>query len=494
MTASPVNRRRFLGVLGAAGALGAACRAVRKPTGEWVNDVHSQLNRTRVAGVVEPRSTQSLRRLVKDAAREGRRLAVAGGRHASGGQQFSTGNLLVDMRRMDRVLQFDRDRGMVEVEAGLQWPELVQFLLRSQRDASRVWTIRQKQTGTDRLTIGGALASNIHGRGLTMKPFIDDVEEFTLVDPEGEVRRCSRTEHPELFRLAAGGYGLLGPVSTVKLRLAPRRKMRRKVEIIRINDLLTAFDQRIAAGFVFGDFQYAIDPQSADFLNLGVFSCYQPVPEDVPIPSRRRSLQIGDWEDLVHLAHTQPARAFEEYANYYRSTDGQAYWSDLLQFSNYQDDYHRSLDARLGVQVRSTEVLTEVFVPRSALGSFMEAVREDFRRHQVRVIYGTIRLIEKDEESFLAWAREPWACVIFNLHTVHTTGGLQHTAEAFRRLIDLAIDRGGSYYLTYHRFARRDQTEACHPRLREFLAAKQRHDPHGVFQSDWFAHLQSLPG
>lgn len=51
---------------------------------------------------------------------------------------------------------------------------------------------------------------------------------------------------------------------------------------------------------------------------------------------------------------------------------------------------------------------------------------------------------------------------------------------------------GGSYYLTYHRFARRDQVIACHPAIRTFLAAKRRFDPLGVFQSDWYRHLIAL--
>jgi hypothetical protein len=43
-------------------------------------------------------------------------------------------------------------------------------------------------------------------------------------------------------------------------------------------------------------------------------------------------------------------------------------------------------------------------------------MREDFRKHNVEVIYGTIRIIERDDESFLAWAKEPWACTVLNLH------------------------------------------------------------------------------
>src|SRR2546429_2315643 len=49
-------------------------------------------------------------------------------------------------------------------------------LFRSQQGAAQQWGIRQKQTGADRLSIGGALAANAHGRGLKLKPLIGDVE------------------------------------------------------------------------------------------------------------------------------------------------------------------------------------------------------------------------------------------------------------------------------------------------------------------------------
>jgi len=82
--------------------------------------------------------------------------------------------------------------------------------------------------------------------------------------------------------------------------------------------------------------------------------------------------------------------------------------------------------------------------------------------------------------------------VIFNLHTVHTQDGLRRSADAFRRLIDLAIAREGSYYLTYHRFATDAQLLACYPRFPEFLRLKRRYDPEARFQSDWSRHYASL--
>ena len=114
------------------------------------------------------------------------------------------------------------------------------------------------------------------------------------------------------------------------------------------------------------------------------------------------------------------------------------------------------------------------------------------RRARAHVIYGTVRLIEQDEETFLPWARERYACIIFNLHVEHTPRALDAAAAAFRELIDIAISHGGSYYLTYHRWARKDQVERCYPQMSAFLALKRRHDPGDVFQSTWYRHLREM--
>jgi hypothetical protein len=122
----------------------------------------------------------------------------------------------------------------------------------------------------------------------------------------------------------------------------------------------------------------------------------------------------------------------------------------------------------------------------------MDRARDVLRARQANVIYGTVRLIEQDTESVLAWAREDYACVIFNLHADHTAAGIEKVAGDFRALFDIAIDLGGSFFLTYHRWARRDQVTAAHPRMLEFLQQKLLHDPHERFQSDWYRHYRGM--
>ena len=486
------RRQLLIGTTALAGWPAACARPVMQSGAVLVNDVHAQLSRTRVERVIRVESLDAVQKAVRDARNDGKAISIAGGRHAMGGQQFGAGTVLLDTTGMRRVLRFDPETGRIEVEAGIQWPELIDYLLMAQRGRTPQWGIVQKQTGADRLCIGGALAANIHGRGLRLRPFIQDVESFVLVDAEGTPLRCDRRENAELFRLAIGGYGLFGVIASVTLRLAPRRKLLRVVEVIDVDRLMPAVEQRIADGFLFGDFQYATDAESDDLLRKGVFSCYRPVDDATPMPDTQKELSVEDWNRLLYLSHADKKRAFELYASYYLSTSGQLYWSDLHQLSVYLDDYHRGLDRRLGATEGATEMITEIYVPRSALARFLADVRQDFRANRVELIYGTIRLIDQDDESFLAWARQPYACVIFNLHVVHSPQGLERSSEAFRRLIDLAIRHGGSYYLTYHRWATRRQVETCYPRFAEFLRVKRKHDPEERFQSDWYRHYTAM--
>ena len=456
----------------------------------WVNDVHSQLNRTRVRELLTPRASEELAQIVRSASRKALPISVSGCRHSMGGQQFATDGICVDSRSLNRVISFDRERGLIEAEAGIQWPDLIRNYLETQRDTVRPWGIAQKQTGADTFTLGGSLSSNVHGRGLVMKPVISNVEAFTLINGDGKMVRCSRTENAELFRLVIGGYGLFGMMNTVTLRLVPRLKLRRVVALIEANDLARRFEERIAQKFIYGDFQFSVDEKSPDFLQRGVFSCYEPIDEREPIVAEKK-LRDDDWLDLLRLGYTDRAKAFKRYSDYYLSTNGQTYWSDTNQLSAYLPNYAQKLREQLGGE-ESSLIITEIYVPRVALADFLGQAAKLLRSNGTPVIYGTVRLIEKDDESFLAWAKESYACVIFNLLTPHTSTGMEASASSFRSLIDLAIARHGSYYLTYHKFAKPEQVMACYPQFKQFLDLKRKYDPTERFQSDWYRYYRKL--
>src|SRR2546426_6537774 len=127
-----LTRREFLEAGATAGTAIAlapyGCAGERAAPGVLVNDIHSQLNATRVHRVVKPASADAVVQLVRSARQEGRPLSIAGGRHAMGGQQFGSETTLVDMGAMHRVIGFDGARGLIDVEAGVPGAPLVRPL------------------------------------------------------------------------------------------------------------------------------------------------------------------------------------------------------------------------------------------------------------------------------------------------------------------------------------------------------------------------------
>ena len=161
-----ISRREFMA---GSFAIVVASNASRKPAPEpesvLVNDIHSQLNPTRVLGISQPRSLEDVQGLVRAARKDGKVISVAGGRHAMGGQQFGADTLLLDIRKLNRVLQLDRKNGILEVEAGIEWPELIAGYLNLQNGDGPAWGIAQKQTGADRFTLAGTIAASANSQG-----------------------------------------------------------------------------------------------------------------------------------------------------------------------------------------------------------------------------------------------------------------------------------------------------------------------------------------
>jgi FAD/FMN-containing dehydrogenase len=492
------SRRDLLG-LAALGALAPqSLRAQPKPKpkgkaeqeGVYVNDVHSSLTATLVSQILTPASVDELRAAFKLARSEERAICIAGARHSMGQQGFATDGILLDMRKMNRVLGFDTGRGLIEVEAGMQWPQLMNELNVGQRGDETPWAFAQKQTGGDRMTIGGSLSANIHGRGLAMPPFVNDVEAFRLLTARGELLSVSRSDHAELFALAVGGYGLFGVVTSVTLRLVPRRKVQRLSEVRGATGIATAFAERIEDGFTYGEFELAVDEKAEDFLDRGVFSCWRPVADDMPLPAIQRDLSEGDWRELLHLLHGSKAEAFKRYARYALSTHERVYWSDEHQMAVYPEHYHREVDRRAGA--RGTEVMTEILCERAAIEPFLADLRALARRDELNLVRAAVRVTEQDRETFLPWARRPYACVSLDLHVERGTRGLIRAGDAFRRLIDLGLRYGGSYHLAYHRHAIKRQILAAYPQFPQFVRYKRKYDPQELFQSDWYRHYRDM--
>ncbi len=113
----------------------------------------------------------------------------------------------------------------------------------------------------------------------------------------------------------------------------------------------------------------------------------------------------------------------------------------------------------------------------------MGACREVIPRSRQELLNITFRYVEADRTSVLAYAPTARIAAVMSFSQALLPGAEASMMTLTEELIDRVLALGGSFYLPYRLHARRDQVEACYPRLAEFVAAKRRYDPGLLFRN-----------
>ena len=120
---------------------------------------------------------------------------------------------IVDVRQKDYFIDFDKESGLLHVQAGVLLSEILEHFV------SRGWFLKVTP-GTKLITVGGAIASDVHGKNHHVEGcFSECVKEFTLMQANGEVVTCSKEATPDLWKATCGGMGLTGVILEAKLYL-----------------------------------------------------------------------------------------------------------------------------------------------------------------------------------------------------------------------------------------------------------------------------------
>jgi FAD/FMN-containing dehydrogenase len=183
-----------------------------------------------------PDSAEQVADLFARATKQGVTVAMRGNGRSYGDAALNTGNLVLDMRGMNRILSWDPELGIVEAEPGLTIQRLWQRIL-----PDGYWPA--VTPGTSWPTLGGAVAMNIHGKNHYRVGGIGDwVDELDLVTPKGELMTISREQRPDLFHAVIGGFGMLGCITRVKLRVKRVTGGRLRVKEFAVPDLASTFE------------------------------------------------------------------------------------------------------------------------------------------------------------------------------------------------------------------------------------------------------------
>ncbi len=120
---------------------------------------------------------------------------------------------VIKVKPHDLFLDFDQDAGVLHIEAGVLLADILAAYV------PQGWFL-QVTPGTKLITVGGAIASDVHGKNHHVAGcFSESVEQFRLMLPSGEVVNCSKTDNTELFQATCGGMGLTGVILDAVIQL-----------------------------------------------------------------------------------------------------------------------------------------------------------------------------------------------------------------------------------------------------------------------------------
>jgi FAD/FMN-containing dehydrogenase len=448
--------------------------------------------------VYRPATVDDLREVFRLARQQGLSVGFRGGGNSYGDAAMNDENVLVDFRRMNRILEWDSRSGTIRVEPGVTVQQLWQYIVEDGWWPPIV-------TGTMKITLGGGLAMNVHGKNAwKMGPIGDHTLDFDLMLPDGEIIHCSREENADIFHAAIGGFGMLGAFTAITLQMKRVYSGLLNVEAAssaNLGEMMAYFEEHLTgADYLVG----WIDAfPGGDALGRGqVHRAAYLAPGEDPSPQETLALakqQIPDTiAGIVPKAWLPPfMRPFYNDAGW-RLVCWAKYLSSRVKEgpagARYQQPhahFHFLLDA---IPFKNAYgpggiIQYQVFVPAARAESTLAALLEMGRDHAMPNYLSVLKRHRPD--PFLMTHGLDGYSLAMDFHL--SDGNRARMRQLAREMDQVVLDAGGRFYFAKDSTLRPEVVRAYlgPETVARFRALKQRCDPGGLIETNLWRRLFS---
>jgi len=416
--------------------------------------------------LIRPESIDALRDAVSARARRG---AIARGMGRSYGDAAQLGRgLVLDITRL-RAFELDAERGILTAQAGATLGELLGVL------APAGWVL-PVVPGTQHVTVGGAIASDIHGKNhAAVGTFGAHVLALGLLSASGEVLELTPRHGGELMEATIGGMGLTGVILWARVKLRRLRSSSVSVDTDRVHgldDALAALDgpggshrvawldllsRRAVRGVVTRAEHLILDPTGDDAGAQATAAARITIPRRWPGGLLRTSVVRAYNELRFRRAPRRKLGHVEPFGAHVFPLD--------------------ALDAWPRLYGRHGFVQYQPVLPRGQERALEELIIR-LRRSAVPCYLATLKDLGPEAEAPLSFPLAGWT---ITLDLPRAAPGLEALLSDFDELVAGA---GGRVYLAKDGRLRPETLAAMYPRLEQWRAVRDRADPERLWRSD----------